>query len=180
MEFNPPISEYFAENSVAGADTWILPMTGERKPVLFQKNSNAAHFSPDGHWIAYQSAESGRTEIYVRPFQGPGGRTQVSTDGGVEPVWSRDGRELFYINGDKTMAVEVQTKPDFSARSPRVLFTGRYLPSPNGVSGYDISPDGKRFLKVQPTNPEQAGSQINVVINWFEELKRLTAETSPR
>jgi hypothetical protein len=73
------------------------------------------------------------------------------------------------------MAVKVQTKPGFNAGSPHVLFTGRYLPSPNNVSGYDISPDGKRFLKVEPTNPEQADSQINVVINWFEELKRVTA-----
>jgi len=93
-------------------------------------------------------------------------------------VWSRNGRELFYINGEKTMAVDVQTSADFSAGSPRVLFTGRYLPSPNGVSGYDISPDGQRFLKIQPTNPEQAVSQINVVINWFEELKRVTGTAS--
>jgi len=168
----------FTENSVAGPDTWILPMTGDRKPVLFQKTSEAAHFSPDGRWIAYRSSDSGRAEIYVRPFQREGGRTQVSTDGGLEPVWSRDGRELFYINGEKTMAVHVQTAAGFSAGSPRVLFTGRYLPSPNGVSGYDISPDGQRFLKIQPTNPEQAVSQINVVINWFEELKRLTGTAS--
>lgn len=170
----------FTDNDPAtGSNSWILPVEGDRKPQLFQKNSAAPHFSRDGQWIAYQSSESGRSEIYVRPFQGPGRKTQVSTEGGIEPVWSRDGRQLFYVNGDKTMAVDVQTGSAFSAGTPRLLFTGRYLPSPNSVSGYDISPDGKRFLKVQPTNPEQAGSQINVVIHWFEELNRLTISSGP-
>jgi len=122
--------------------------------------------------MAYMSVESGRPEIYVRPFRESGGKTQISNDGGDEPVWSRNGRELFYINGDKTMAVDVETQPMFRAGTPHLLFTGRYQPSPNGVSGYDVSPDGKRFLKIQPTSPEQAESQINIVINWLQELKQ--------
>ena len=150
----------------------MLPIEGDRKPQLFQKNAVQPYFSPDGRWMAYTSEESGRGEIYVRSFQGPGGKTQVSTDGGEEPRWSRDGRELFYINGDKTMAVDVRTQPGFSAGSPRLLFKGRYQPSANAVSGYDMSSDGKRFLKIQPTNSEQAAAQINVVINWLEELKQ--------
>ncbi|MDO8631101.1 MAG: hypothetical protein Q7R41_11475, partial [Phycisphaerales bacterium] len=162
-------------NPSTSGDAWVLPMDGDRKSRLFLKNARQPHFSSDGRWIAYESDESGRTEIYVRPFQGSGAKTQVSTDGGAEPVWSRDGRELFYINGDKTMAVDIQASPAFSAGTPHALFAGRYLPSPNGVSGYDISPDGKRFLKVQPMNPEQAGSQINIVIDWFEELMRVAA-----
>jgi serine/threonine-protein kinase len=165
----------FAQNYGSAGDTWIMPIDGDRKPQLLQKNANATHFSPDGHWIAYEGSDSGHTEIYVQPFQGPGGRIQISTEGGIEPVWSRDGRELFYMNGDKTMAVDVQTKPAFSAGSPRVLFRGRYQESPNSVSAYDISLDGKQLLKIQPTSPDQARSQINVVINWFEELKRMTA-----
>jgi serine/threonine-protein kinase len=165
---------FVANNPLAGSDAWVMPVDGDRKPTLFQRNAWAAHASPDGHWIAYTSDESGRSEIYVRPFQGSGGKTQVSTDGGTEPVWSRGGKELFYLNGDKTIAVDVQTNPSFSAGTPHILFSGRYLPSPNNVSGYDVSPDGKRFLKVQATRSEQV-SQINVVINWFEELKSLAA-----
>jgi Tol biopolymer transport system component len=156
-------------------DAWVLPLEGDRKPRVFQRNVSEPHFSPDGRWVAYVSSESGRSEVYVRPFQGSGAKTQVSTDGGAEAVWSRNGRELFYVNGDNTVAVDVQTNPAFSAGSPHVLFAGRYQASPNGVSGYDISLDAKRFLKIQPTNPELAGSQINVVIGWFEELKRVTA-----
>jgi len=165
----------FVENNpVNGGDTWVLPIEGDRKARLFQENAFAPHFSPDGKWIAYSSDESGRREIYIRPFQEAGGKTQVSADGGTEPVWSRDGKELFYLNGDKTLAVDIQTKPTLSVGTPRVLFAGRYLPSPNSTSGYDVSPDGKRFLKVQAVRSEQV-SQINVVINWGEELKRLAA-----
>jgi len=157
------------------SDVFIMSMD-DRKPQLFEKQAGAAHFSPDGHWIAYHSTLSGREEVFVRPFQGPGRKTQISTDGGMEPVWSRDGKELFYINGDKTIAVDVQTRPDFSAGTPHLLFTGRYLPSPNYISGYDIAPDGKRFLKIQPTNSEQVATQINVVINWFRELQELASK----
>jgi eukaryotic-like serine/threonine-protein kinase len=81
-------------------------------------------FSPDGHWIAYDSRESGRDEIYVRPYPGPGGKWQVSTDGGTEVVWNRNGRELFYRSGTKMMAVEVNTVPTFSAGKPTQLFDG--------------------------------------------------------
>jgi dipeptidyl aminopeptidase/acylaminoacyl peptidase len=159
-------------NPTTGSGVWVLPTDGDRKPQLFQSRATNAHFSPDGHWVAYQSQESGRPEIYVRPFQSAGGKIQISTEGGDEPVWSRDGRELFYVNGDKMMAVEVRTQPAFSAGTPQLLFTGRYEISPNGTADYDVSPDGKRFLKIQPTSSEQATTQINVVINWLEELKR--------
>jgi dipeptidyl aminopeptidase/acylaminoacyl peptidase len=161
------------ENSpTTGSSIWVVPVDGDRKPQLFQPNATNAHFSPDGHWIAYQSGESGHAEIYVRPFQSAGGKIQISTAGGDEPMWSRDGRELFYVNGDKMMAVEIHTQPTFTAGTPQLLFTGRYQSSPNGVAAYDVSPDGKRFLKIQPTSSEQATSQINVVINWQEELKK--------
>jgi serine/threonine-protein kinase len=163
----------FAENNPAtGNFIWALPLDGERKRQLFQKNATNPRFSPDGHWIAYRSQESGRSEIYVRPFQTGGGKIQISTDGGDEPLWSRDGRELFYINGDKMMAVDIRTQPTFTAGTPQLLFTGRYQSSPNGATAYDVSPDGKRFLKIQPASSEQATTQINVVINWPEELKR--------
>ena len=83
-------------------------------------------FSPDGRCLAYQSDESGRLEVYVRPYPGPGGKSQISTEGGTEPVWARSGRELFYRNGDKMMAAVVDTKPTFAAAKPKLLFEGHY------------------------------------------------------
>ena len=153
---------------------WILPLQ-DRKPHLFdrgQSNENSPRFSPDGHWIAYDSAESGRAEIYVRPYPGPGGKWQISTDGGTEPVWNPKGRELFYRAGNKMIAVEVTTQPAFSAGKPTVLFEGAYAPTPRSFPNYDVSPDGQRFLMLKASEQAQAPTQINVVLNWFEELKR--------
>ena len=131
-------------------------------------------FSPDGHWLAYQSDESGQQEIYVRPFPGPGGKVPISTEGGVEPVWARNGRELFYRNGDKMMVAAFETKPTFAPAKPRLVFEGHYETGlfsfhPN----YDVSPDGQRFLMIKASEQESAATQINVVVNWSEELKRL-------
>ena len=118
------------------------------------------------------SLESGRDEIYVQPFLNPGTRRLVSTEGGTDPVWARNGRELFYLQGDRMMGVDVATRPTFNAGTPRTLFKRQFY---NGGmrTTYDVSPDGQRFLGVQPVEPEKPITQINVVINWFEELKRL-------
>jgi serine/threonine-protein kinase len=132
----------------------------------------APRFSPDGHWIAYVSPESGRNEIYVRPFPGPGGKWQISTDGGTEPVWNPKGRELFYRSGKKMMAAEYESQPTFSPGKPKELFEGPYLPTPRSFPDYDVAPDGQRFLMVKPADAEQPASQINVVVNWVEELKQ--------
>ena len=132
-------------------------------------------FSPDGHWLAYISDESGRPEIYVQPYPGPGGKWQISTEGGIEPAWNRNGRELFFRSGSKMMGVEVTTQPTFSAGKPKVLFEGQYLEVQAGLMGtaYDVSPDGQRFLMIKSGEQAQAApTQINVVLNWFEELKR--------
>ena len=129
--------------------------------------------SSDGRWLAYTSDESGRTEVLVQSFPEPGGRTQISTSGGTEPVWSRDGRELFYLNGDAMMAVEIRTSPTFSAGAPRMLFEGRFVRSANTVASYDVSADGQRFLRVQPMHPDPPTDRIQVTLNWFEEVKRL-------
>jgi Tol biopolymer transport system component len=160
--------------SIGTQSVWILPLQ-DRKPQLFdrgQTNESAPRFSPDGHWIAYTSAESGRVEIYVRPYPGPGGKWQISTEGGTEPVWNPKGRELFYRIGNKMMAVEVTTQGAFSAGKPRVLFEGAYVPTPRSLPNYDVSPDGQRFLMLKATEQAQAPTRINVVLNWFEELKR--------
>ena len=158
-----------------GYDIWVLPVDGDRRPqpVLNTPfNEGVPRFSPGGPWLAYSSDKSGRREIYVRPFRVPGQEWLISTDGGNEPVWSRDGRRLFYVNGDKMMAVDITTQPAFSPGPPRMLYQGRFLSGwdLNATSGYDVSLDGRRFLRVQAAEPEQPHRHINVVINWFREL----------
>ena len=113
---------YVTDDPVTSADVWALPAAGDRKPRVVVNTPFAERhprLSPDGRWLAYTSDEAGRQEVFVQPFPGPGGRLQVSIDGGTEPVWSRDGRELFYINGDKMMVVDITTAPAFQAGLPR-------------------------------------------------------------
>jgi eukaryotic-like serine/threonine-protein kinase len=156
-------------------DIWVLRL-GDRKVQPFLRtsfNESAPGFSPDGRWLAYVSDESGRYEVYVQPYPGPGGKWLISTEGGTEPVWNPNGRELFYRNGDKMMAVEITTEPGFSPGKPKVLFEGKYVPTPGTFPNYDVAPDGQRFLMLKPSQSEEAApTQINVVLNWFEELKR--------
>jgi serine/threonine-protein kinase len=157
---------------------WLLPMEGERKPqLLMSSDACCVRFSPDGHWLAYVSSETGRKHVYVRPYPEARGKWLVSgEEGGGEPLWSHDGTELFYRSGpqmERMMAVSVRTEPTFSAETPRVLFEGSYKISasvPGDNPYYDIFPDGQRFLMIKE---EQVAGQINVVLNWFEELKRL-------
>jgi serine/threonine-protein kinase len=127
-------------------------------------------FSPDGAWVAYESNQSGRRpEVYVTAYPGPGATVQISSDGGTNPRWSRDGRQLFYWNGARMMAVDVQLAPTFRPGRAEVLFEKNYL------SYYDVAPDGKRFLMVKsapvtsstPSQPDQ----LNIVVHWVEELK---------
>jgi eukaryotic-like serine/threonine-protein kinase len=156
-------------------EIWVLRLNDRKTQPFLQTQSNAyvLRFSPDGHWLAYVSNESERFEVYVQPYPGPGGRWQISTEGGREPVWNPNGRELFYRSGNKVMAVEIATQPSFSAGKPRMLFEGRYVLGQAITTNYDVSPDGQRFLMVKPAEQEQAPpTQINVVLNWFEELKR--------
>ncbi|MFB3141670.1 MAG: TolB family protein, partial [Acidobacteriota bacterium] len=160
-----------------GWDLWILDTEANEEPQPFITSPNhecCARFSPDGKWLAYVSGELGRNQVYVRPYPGPDIKFSVSeeAEGGGEPVWSPDGRELFYRSGDRMMAVSIQTEPTFRAGRPEVLFEGSYrtTPVPAGLQYYDISPDGQRFLMIKREREE---AQINVVLNWFEELKRL-------
>jgi Tol biopolymer transport system component len=167
-------------NPTTQGGIWVLRM-GDRKAQPFLQTSavlGGPRFSPDGRWLAYISNESGRDEIYVQPYPGPGGKRQISTEGGTEPVWNPNGRELFYRAGNKMMAVAVTTEPTFSAGKPKMLFEGPYVPTPRSFPDYDVSPDGQRFLMLKPSEQSQALAQINVVQNWFEELKRrVPAET---
>ncbi len=130
-------------------------------------------FSPDGRWLAYVSDETGQMHVYVRPYPEPDVKFLVSEEeGGGQPVWSPDGSELFYRSGDKMMVVSIRTQPTFNASRPQVLFEGSYLNSTIilGNQYYDISPDGQQFLMIKQPEAER---QIDVVLNWFEELKRL-------
>ncbi len=156
-----------------GWDIWVLRMA-DRKAQPFLRtpfNEESSRFSPDGRWLAYISDESGRFEVYVQPYPGPGGKWQISTEGGAEPVWNPNGRELFYRTENKMMVVDISMRSSFSAGKPRVLFSEPYLPTPIIPANYDVSPDGQRFLMLKPTE-QAAPTQINVVLNWFEELKQ--------
>jgi serine/threonine-protein kinase len=167
------------------SDLWVLPLEGTpdaRKPRVFLQtpfNETTPHLSPDGRWLAYVSDESGRYEIYVRPFPGPGGKWQISTEGGQSSTWSPKGNELFYRTGrsnENLMAVDIQTQPTFSAGKPRLLFEApkaAVQPLAGLATDYSPSPDGQRFLMVRAKEQQQtAATQINVVLNWFEELKQ--------
>jgi hypothetical protein len=126
----------------------------------------------DGEDLAQRLAR-GPIPLDVQPFPGHGGQRQISTDGGTEPVWNRNGRELFYRSGNAMMAVTIKTQASFEAGTPRRLFEGPYLPTLASLPNYDVSPDGQRFLMLKPTEQAQvAPTQINVVLNWFEELKQ--------
>ena len=147
-----------------------LPLQGPRTPRVFLANQFDNHspaLSPDGHWVAYVSNESGRLEVYVRPFPGPGGRWQVSLAGGTEPVWAGNGRELFYRNGTRMMVAAIALHPTFTVGARRVLFEGNYLNDPVYRS-YDVTRDGRSFVLVR--SPKPLGDFI-VVLNWFDQLR---------
>jgi len=164
-------------------DLMTIPLEGEHKPqVILQTafDDRIAQFSPDGHWLAYISNESGRYEVYVQPFPGPGGKQQISTDGGAEIFWAKNG-ELFYRAGEnreKMMAVDFETNPTLRARKPRLLFEAPYANNAINASlspDYSVSADGQRFLMLRLVDRPQSAplNQIDVVVNWTEELKRL-------
>ncbi len=151
---------------------WVNRNGAEQPVAPPAHNFRQPRLSPDGRWLAYDSDESGRLEVYVQPYPGPGGKWLISTEGGTQPVWNPNGRQLFYRNGDKMMAVEITMQPGFAAGKPRVLFEGQYGPSVATFPNYDVTPDGQRFLMLKAAEAEQAPTQINVVLNWFEELRR--------
>jgi eukaryotic-like serine/threonine-protein kinase len=167
----------FFRNIQGHRDLWVLPLVGEHKArPLIESSFYKVHaqISPDGHWIAYASDESGRFEVYVQPFPGLGGKWQISTNGGMEPRWSRDGRQLFYRSGDKMMAVEIQTRAGFAAGGPRLLFDQPYADTGVTTAGaaYDVAPDGQHFLMLKEDEAQTSQLELHVVLNWAEEVKR--------
>jgi dipeptidyl aminopeptidase/acylaminoacyl peptidase len=159
--------------ATTGTDIWTLRVD-TRKPepfVVTNANETEPMFSPDGRWLAYVSDESSRHEVYVTPFPGPGGHFRISSGGGDFPLWSPDGRELFYRVGDQVLAVTVRLGSTVEAGPAQALFRGAYFGYPGVAGNYDISPDGQRFVMIQDT-PGASLDQLNVVLNWGEELKQ--------
>jgi serine/threonine-protein kinase len=162
----------------------ILPLEGDEvsgwkpgKPSVFLNTSFSEFsgaFSPDGRWLAYDSDESGTYEVYVRPFPGPGGKWQVSTGGGQDPVWSRNGKELFYWAGEQIWVASYAVLGDsFRAEKPRAWSPGR-VPWRAGSTRFDPHPDGKRFAVVAAAEEtEVRRDKVVFITNFFDELRRI-------
>ena len=157
---------------------WYLKPDGDGfEPTVFLStpaNEATAKFSPDGRYLAYASDESGRVEVYVRPFPEGSGKWQVSVNGGMHPRWRHDGRKLFYVEESTLMAVSVSTEQGFVLGQPERLFESEDLGTRNSYSAprYDVSADGQRFLTLAPVDDEDAPPPvIRVVQNWYEEFR---------
>jgi serine/threonine protein kinase len=152
-------------------DLWVLPLNGECQPfplLTSEFNEHRARISPDGRWIAYTSDETSRDELYVQSFPGLGKKWQVSVNGGGRPVWSRDGKQLFYIAGDrKLMVTAVKDGARFETSPPKTLFETHQ----SATRFFDVSPDGKRFLLID-TLPEPPTPPMNLLLNWTAAIKR--------
>ena len=159
--------------TTSSIDLYVLSLSGDPKPHAVVKTDGydgGGQFSPDGHWMAYVSNESGSFEVYLRPYPGPDRKVPVSVGGGTHPKWNRNGKELFYRNGNKMMTVDISTSPELRVSQPRLLFNQRYaFGSAQTIPNYDVSPDGQRFLMVKD---ESSSGRLNIVLNLFEELKR--------
>jgi Tol biopolymer transport system component len=153
---------FLGSDTKTGDDLWILPLSGDRKPRVYLQtpfNENGAAISPDGHWLAYTSNETGRNEVYVQPFPSPGAKFQVSTDGGDGAEWNPNGRELSFSTSDSRLMVsEIQTSPAFHAAVPHELFR-----LPRGVAGADFA--GDRILCLVPVG-DQPPATHTVILNW--------------
>jgi Tol biopolymer transport system component len=156
-------------------DLWWLPLDGDRKPVPYlQTPFNEAHgrLSPDGKWLAYASDETGRSEIYVQSFPTPGGRVLISTSGGDQPGWRRDGKELYYLSLDrKLMSVEVTGGATFESGTPKVLFQTR-APAVGLLAfrnHYAVAPNGQKFL-VATVPEDMSTAPLVMVLNWVPRI----------
>ncbi len=186
---------YTRPDPQTSADIWLLPLTGDRKPAAFAQEpfvEAGGRVSPDGRWIAYQSNETGRMEVYVRSFPSGAGKRTISTGAAVQPRWRRDGKELFYIEAEgrqsgapvqpfRIMSVAVDpADAAFKAGVPSPLFT---TPMISGAGAgnvpfvtYDVSSDGQRFLITRPPTTSAAASPapeaITVVLNWLQAIRK--------
>jgi eukaryotic-like serine/threonine-protein kinase len=158
---------YTVQHPVTSYDLWTLDLATGREATLIAGpfDQPYADFSPDGHWIVYASNDSGRYEVYVQHFPLTGRRWSISRNGGNVPRWSRNGRELFFRNGNKMMVADVSTKPSLEIGAPKMLFEGDYAPE------YDVSPDGERFVMIANRHPASE-SQLNVILGATADIAR--------
>jgi Tol biopolymer transport system component len=160
---------FYRGDPATANDIWIVPLDGDRTPYAFARsrfNETSGRFSPDGRWLAYESDEAGQPDIYVRAFPGPGEAHRISTGGGSNPRWRRDGKELFYVAAQRMMAVPVNSTVSFDAGAARELFDRK----PARIIDYDVAADGQSFLiNGELSSPDT--KPINVVINWMSVLK---------
>lgn len=175
-------------NESGNSDVRLVSVDGDRKQLTLIQgpfNAGGARFSPDGHWIAYVSDESGRYEVYVRSYPEGGTRIPISSAGGTQPVWSRNGRELFFRNGDQTISVTVGLSPSPVVGKPETLFTRTTFDDSSGPAygmsaDYDVSLDGQRFVMRKHNQDNNQVPTARIVFNWFDELKRLTSTNRGR
>ena len=179
---------YTATTSEGGSHIMVASLDDhESYPfAVIKAPAGSPKFSPDGRWLAYCSNESGKAQVYVQAFPGPGAKIQISNDGGTDPVWKRHGGELYFRNGDKMMVVSVSTAPAFTATRPEMLWEGHYShgmsascgPAGATSSNYDVTADGRRFLMVKDEAPDTAYSrQLVVVLGWADQLNRVSNKT---
>jgi dipeptidyl aminopeptidase/acylaminoacyl peptidase len=175
-----PDGKYLLITEQVNAGLWVLPTpsksAGSAEPAPYlhtQFRERQGQFSPDGRWVAYVSDEAGEAQVYVQSFPLGPEKVRVSTNGGAQPRWRRDGKEIFYIATDgKLMAAPVKTSPHFEAGAPTALFRSQIVSSGSAGIRYDVTPDGKQFLVNSLGNGNEAGTQITVVLNWQAGMKR--------
>jgi Tol biopolymer transport system component len=154
-------------------DLWFVSLDGKREARRWFESpytESAAAFSPDGRWIAYVSDESGRQEVYLRPFPGPGGNTKISSEGGAEPVWTRQGRELLYRQADQFLSAEIRADPDLVAGTPRVLFSGSFARGrgEDAPFEYAVSRDGNEIYAIRGVALPRPERRLAIVTNWLQ------------
>ena len=165
-------------NAQTGNDIVLLDLNGggETLPYLATEGSEAeGAFAPDGRWVAYQSSESGREEVYARPFPMRGGKWQISVDGGTHPRWSKSGKELYYRRENAVWVVAVDITGDaLRAGTPEKVFEGPFLQANlggNTYADYDVSPDGQRFAMLRGEGSQAVADHMILVLDWFDELR---------
>jgi Tol biopolymer transport system component len=165
----------FGSASTSSQGIWLRDESGTLQPWL-ESSAIETHaaFSPDGRWVAHTSSSTGLDEVYVRPFDREGGAIQVSRQGGREPLWRSDGRELFYLAGDDVVVAAVRQTPAMTIQAPRPLFSASSrAKEETNASTYDVSPDGQWFVFVRPVTQQSPPRRSDVVLNWLDEVRRL-------
>ncbi len=179
ISFSPDgrLLTYWDNPPETGQDIWLYSFDGDgsAEPLLVTPaNETCAAFSPDGRLLVYSSDESGRSEIYIQPFPGPGERIQVSVEGGREPVWGPGGNEVFFWSVPDTslLVADISVGSDVTVSIPRILFSARFRRHEAGVPNYAISPDGSRFIMIQPGEEARLSYPLTLVLNWQREFER--------